>query len=62
MLAIPYTTCSAIVSAITFNKSYCNKVVKALEKVAIANSVHLIKGNRFSVGTIFRAIEITRIC
>jgi D-alanine-D-alanine ligase len=58
MLAIPYTTCSAIVSAITFNKSYCNKVVKALEKVAIANSVHLIKGNRFSVGTILEQLKL----
>ncbi len=58
MLAIPYTTCSAIVSAVTFNKSYCNKVVKALDKVAIANSVHLIKGNRFSVGTILEQLKL----
>lgn len=58
MLAIPYTTCSAIVSAVTFNKSYCNKVVKALDKVAIANSVHLIKGYRFSVGTILEQLKL----
>src|SRR4051812_3083721 len=26
MLQIPYTSCNSIVSALTFNKSYCNKV------------------------------------
>jgi len=41
MLGLPYTTCNAIVSALTFNKSYCNKVVKDLGVVHIAESVHL---------------------
>ena len=52
MLNIPYTTCNAIVSALTFNKSYCNKVVKSFNVVNIANSVHLIKGESFSMGAI----------
>jgi D-alanine-D-alanine ligase len=52
MLDIPYTTCNAIVSALTFNKSYCNKVVKSFNVVNIANSVHLIKGESFSMGAI----------
>src|SRR5262249_11258374 len=52
MLQIPYTTCNSIVSALTFNKSYCNKVVKAFNVVNIANSVHLIKGEPFSMGAI----------
>lgn len=52
MLNIPYTSCDAIVSALTFNKSYCNKVVKDFNVVNIANSYHLIKGESYSVGTI----------
>src|SRR5690606_33346030 len=52
MLGIPYTSCNAIVSALTFNKSYSNKVVKDMNTVNIANSVHLIKGEPYSVGSI----------
>lgn len=58
MLQIPYNTCNAIVSALTFNKSYCNKVVKALNIVNIANSVHLIKGEPYSVGNILEQLQL----
>jgi D-alanine-D-alanine ligase len=58
MLQIPYTSCNAIVSALTFNKSYCNKVVKALNVVDIANSVHLIKGEPYSVGNILDQLKM----
>lgn len=58
MLQIPYTTCNSIVSALTFNKSYCNKVVKAFNVVNIANSVHLIKGEPYSVGTILEHLRL----
>lgn len=58
MLQIPYTTCNAIVSALTFNKSYCNKVVKAMNVVNIANSVHLIKGEPFSMGAILDSLKL----
>lgn len=58
MLQIPYNTCNAIVSALTFNKSYCNKVVKALNVVDIANSVHLIKGEPYSVGNILEQLRL----
>ncbi|MBS1588276.1 MAG: D-alanine--D-alanine ligase [Bacteroidetes bacterium] len=57
MLQIPYTTCNSIVSALTFNKSYCNKVVKDFKVVNIANSVHLIKGEAFNVGTIVEQLR-----
>ncbi|HTN47675.1 MAG TPA: D-alanine--D-alanine ligase [Flavipsychrobacter sp.] len=57
MLDVPYTSCNAIVSALTFNKSYCNKVVKDLNTVNIANSVHLIKGDPYSVGTILDKLK-----
>lgn len=58
MLEIPYTTCNAIVSALTFNKSYCNKVVKSFNIVNIANSVHLIKGEPYSVGNILEQLQL----
>mgnify|MGYP001287919477 CR=1 FL=1 len=58
MLGIPYTSCNAIVSALTFNKSYCNKIVKDLNMVNISNSVHLIKGHPYSVGTILDSLKL----
>lgn len=58
MLQIPYTSCNAIVSALTFNKSYCNKVVKAFDIVNIANSVHLIKGEPYSMGAILDTLRL----
>jgi len=58
MLRVPYTTCNSIVSALTFNKSYCNKVVKAFNVVNIANSVHLIKGEPFSMGAVLDELKL----
>lgn len=58
MLHIPYTTCNSIVSALTFNKSYCNKVVKSFNVVNIANSVHLIKGEPYSMGAILDQLKL----
>jgi len=58
ILQIPYTSCNAIVSALTFNKSYCNKVVKAFDIVDIANSVHLIKGEPYSMGAILDTLRL----
>ena len=58
MLRIPYTSCNAIVSALTFNKSYCNKVVKAFNIVNIASSVHLIKGEPYSMGAILDTLRL----
>lgn len=58
MINLPYNTCNAIVSALTFNKSYCNKVVKAFNVVNIANSVHLIKGEPYSVGNILEQLQL----
>lgn len=58
MMDVAYTSCNAIVSALTFNKSYCNKVVKDFNVVNIANSVHLIKGEPYSVGSILEMIQL----
>src|SRR5688500_8019254 len=43
-LKIPYTSCDAATSAITFNKRYTVAVAKMAD-VAVANSVHLFKNS-----------------
>jgi D-alanine-D-alanine ligase len=48
MLDIPYNTCNAAVSSLTFNKAYCNAVL-AHNGVRVAPSVHLYKGVTFDV-------------
>ncbi len=58
MIGLPYTSCNAIVSALTFNKSYCNKVVKDFHICQIANSFHLIRGVPYSVGNILEKIRL----
>ena len=58
MIGIPYTTCNAIVSALTFNKSYCNKVVKDMNVVGISNSVLLIKEQPYSMGAVLEQIKL----
>ena len=58
MLDIPYTTCNTIVSALTFNKSNCNKVVKDANIVGIANSVLLFKDQAYSIGNILEQLKL----
>lgn len=38
MLGIPYTTCGFYTSALTFNKGYCNAVVRSFDVVNVAKS------------------------
>lgn len=47
MLNIPYISCGAVSSAITFNKSYCNKIVAALNVVKVSRSVHIFANQPF---------------
>lgn len=58
MLNLPYTTCNAIVSALTFNKSFCNKVVNEFDVVGIAKSVHLFKEDGYSLGTVLDKVKL----
>ena len=39
MMQIPYTTCNALVSALTFDKSICNSVVRDFGFVNVARNV-----------------------
>ena len=45
MLDIPYNTCGAIASALTFNKWFCNQVVRTLNEVQVSNGVHVVQGH-----------------
>ncbi|WP_341837089.1 D-alanine--D-alanine ligase [Chitinophaga pollutisoli] len=47
MLGIPYTSCGMVTSALTFNKSYCNKVVAALGVVRVSKSYHIFRDQRY---------------
>ena len=58
MLDIPYTNCGLMSSALTFNKSYCNKVVAALDIIHVAKSAHLFKGKAYDTASILQALEL----
>ncbi|WP_212003096.1 D-alanine--D-alanine ligase [Chitinophaga sp. HK235] len=58
MLDIPYTSCGMVTSALTFNKSYCNKVVAALNVVNVAKSVHVFRDQPHDVNTILQQLRL----
>ncbi len=57
MLEIPYTSSNSTVSALTFNKAYCNYAVKAL-KVNVSESVHLLEGDIYHVDQIINKVGL----
>ncbi|HNX08361.1 MAG TPA: D-alanine--D-alanine ligase [Bacteroidales bacterium] len=57
MLGIPYTSCNQYVSAITFNKAYCNYVVDNLG-VSVPRSVHLFKNSTYDIEKIIDEIKL----
>lgn len=48
MLHIPYTTCSACTSALTFNKAYCNAVLSHYG-IRVADSIHLFRHEDYDI-------------
>lgn len=48
LIGLPYTGCGLSCSSLTFNKSYCNKVVKSYG-IHTANSIHLFKNQIYSI-------------
>jgi D-alanine-D-alanine ligase len=56
MLSLPYTSCDAATSALTFNKRY-TVAVAAFSGINVAKSVHLIKGVPFNVNAIFETLK-----
>lgn len=58
MLGIPYTSCGGVTSALTFNKSYCNKIVAALGVVNVSRSVHLFRNQPFSAAEVLQQLKL----
>ena len=57
MLHIPYTSCNAPTSAITFNKRY-TVAVAALAGIPVAKSVHLFRHTPYRAGDILAALKL----
>jgi len=57
MLRIPYTSCDSAVSALTFNKNLCNRVV-ASYGVKVSPSMHFFKGNTDIEAQILESLRI----
>ena len=57
MMNIPYIGCDAMVSALTFNKNYCNRVVASYE-IPVAPSVHLFKNEAMDEDTLLKTIGL----
>ncbi|MBV8253434.1 MAG: D-alanine--D-alanine ligase [Chitinophaga sp.] len=58
MLDIPYTSCGMVTSALTFNKSYCNKVVAALNVVNVSKSVHIFNNQPYNTQDILQQLHL----
>lgn len=56
LIGIPYTTCNTLVSALTFNKSFCNNVLRSYNITNVANSVVIDKNRTFSLGSILESL------
>lgn len=57
MLSIPYTSCSAAVSALTFNKRYTVGVA-AFAGIHVARSLHLFKHHPLPAGEILKQLKL----
>ncbi|SIN66867.1 D-alanine-D-alanine ligase [Chitinophaga niabensis] len=58
MLDIPYTSCGMVTSALTFNKSYCNKVVAALDVVKVSRSAHIFRNKPYDTTAILQQLRL----
>lgn len=57
MLRIPYTSCDSAISALTFNKNLCNRVV-ASWGVNVSPSMHFFKGNTGIEEQILKSLSV----
>ena len=58
MLGIPYTTCSALTSAITMNKGYTKAIVNGIKNLNVAKSVQIFKNTTFSIDEIKAELKL----
>lgn len=56
LIGLPYSTCSTLVSAVTFNKALCNNALRSCHVTNIAHSVLLHKKRSFSLGSILETL------
>jgi len=57
LLGIPYTSCDLTTSALTFNKSYCNRVVSSFG-VKTPKSVHLFRNREVEIPEIIEKLSL----
>lgn len=57
MLGLPYTSCNAATSALTFNKRY-TVAVAAMAGIAVAPSVHLFAHTPYDIATILQQLQL----
>ena len=58
MLGIPYTCCGFYTSSLTFNKGFCNPVVRSFGLVSLAKSVHLYGSQPISEEEVLRQVSL----
>lgn len=58
LLGIPYTCCGFYTSSLTFNKGYCNPVVRSFDVVSLAKSVHLYGDQPISQDDILKQVAL----
>lgn len=58
MLGIPYTTCSALTSAITMNKGYTKAIVNGIKNLNIAKSVQIFKNSSYAIDEIKAELKL----
>lgn len=58
MLEIPFTSCSAVVAGLTFNKIFCNRVIAQSGVVNVSKSLHIIKDRKLDIDEILANITL----
>lgn len=58
MLGIPFTSCGMVTSAVTFNKSFCNKIVAALNVVNVSKSIHIFRDQPYNTTDILQQLRL----
>lgn len=58
MIGIPYTTCSALTSAITMNKGYTKAIVNGIKNLNVAKSIQIFKNTAYSVTDISKQLKL----
>lgn len=58
MIGMKYTTCGADVSQLTFNKAYCNAVVKESGLANVAKNIHLFIDQSYNIDEILQKVSL----